>query len=161
MYAEVFPANDISSYIVSRLFYESHIYRALDDRMRDVWGAHTVLREIEDGKRLAIGVYRKSDDALMGFSHGLIIPDTMEAHILLKRKTDGLAAINLCMDKCREFYKKNNIPLKRFIAKVADDNRPAKLLLRRAGYSDKGIMENNFFVSFGKNIPCRFFEKEI
>lgn len=160
MYAKVMPATPETAFAVSRLFYEPHIYHALDDEMHDVFGVHRCLSEIEDGHRLCVGVFSKKDNAFWGCAHGMIYPGNMEAHLLLKRKVNGVTAITLCMDECRKYYKQYRISLKSFSAVVADNNRAVKITLRKAGFIDHGIVENEKFISHGIMIPCRFFRKE-
>lgn len=161
MYAKILPPTLETTYLISRLFYERHIYNALDDEMRDVWGCHKILREIEEGHRICIGVFRREDDAFLGFSHGMIYPHNMEAHLLFKRKVNGVEATELCMAKCVEYYKKKKIPLTSFSGIIAENNNAVKRLLRKLGFEDKGILEKEFFFSHGEKISCRFFRKEI
>lgn len=161
MYAKILPPDKDTTFIISRLLYEPHIYKALDDAMRDVWGAHQFLNEIEHEYRLCIGLFSNKNNALLGCTHGIIYPHNMQAHIFLKRGVDGLTATQMCMDKCCEYYKNKNIPLKSFSGIVADNNRAVKIMLKKLGYEDGGIIENEFFISNGVKIPCRFFRKEI
>ena len=161
MYAEILASNSDTTYMVSRLFYEKHIYFALDDEGRDVWTVHRILREIEEGQRLCVGVFNKHDNSFAGCAHGMIYPYTMEAHLLFKRKVNGVEALKLCMDKCSEYYRHKKIPLLRFTGMVADNNRAAKLLLKKSGFIDKGIVDGEDFVSKNNIIPCRYFRKDI
>lgn len=161
MYAKVMPADKNTTFIISRLLYEKHIYNALDDAMRDAWGVHRFFCEIEDGCRLCIGVFSRKDNTLLGCAHGMIYPHNMMAHLFVKRGVDGAVATQMCMDECRKYYKRKHIPLYSFSAEVADNNRAIKIMLKKLGYEDKGILKDEFFVSYGIKIPCRFFRKEI
>lgn len=161
MYAKTLSPTLDTTYLISRLFYEKHIYNAMDDEMRDVWVCHRTLQEIENGSRLCIGVFSKKDDTFLGCAHGMIYLYDMEAHLLLKRKVNGVTAVNLCMEEILKYYKQQKLPLKSFSATVADNNRAVKTTLRKAGFIDHGIVKNEKFISHGVVIPCRFFRKEI
>jgi RimJ/RimL family protein N-acetyltransferase len=161
MYAKVLLPDMRTTFMISRLLYEKHIYHALDDEMHDVFGVHRFFREIEDESRLCIGVFRRKDSEFMGCCHGMIYPQCMEGHILFKRGVNGQAALKMIMDECRKYYRNKKIPLHSFSGVVADNNQAVKLLLKKSGFEDKGILENEFFLSQGNKIPCRYFKKEI
>ena len=161
MYARVLPPDSMTTYMVSRLFYEKHIYLAMDDAMKDVWTVHTILKEIEQRERLCVGVFQKNDDRFLGCTHGLITAGYMNAHLLFYRHIDALSAVKLCMDECRKYYREHDLPLQYFQGKVSDENRCVKLLLRKLGWKDEGVRENDFFISRSRKIPCRIYRKEV
>lgn len=161
MYAKILTPSSETSYIVSRLFYEKHIYSALDDTLRDVWGVHNILTQIELGERIVIGLYTVRNDDFCGCIHGILNDGCFTAHLLIRRKVDAVLAAELCTElfkKCCQEIGTEFVKVRGF---VPDNNRAIKIMAHRAGYQDCGIAVGEFFVSGGKNIPLRIFEKEV
>jgi hypothetical protein len=161
MYAKPLPPDKNTTFIVSRLLYEKHVYNALDNQMRDVWGAHNVFCDIERGHRTVFGVFQKDTERFLGCVHGVFDDFIFWGHFLFKRKVDVVRAVLLCEEQCRQICKEKDIPLSAFAGMIPDSNRAAKIAASKLGYKDKGLIDGEYFYSFEQKIPCRLFKKEI
>jgi hypothetical protein len=158
MRAEILPADQKTSFVVSRLFYEKHIYNATEDELRDVWGVHRLLSEIESGDRIVVGFF--SDNVFLGCSHGVIVDGVFEGHFLFFRKAPTVDLVKKGIHEIVQYGKQKGTPVNSLRGIVPDSNRAVKLLLSRLGFLDTGPT-NTFFVLNGKNIMCREFTKRI
>lgn len=145
--------------MVSRLLYEKHIYDALDDNMKDIWGVHICFSEIEDGSRMVFGCFSKDTQAFLGCAHGKIEDGYFVAHLLFKRKTKALQACFLIEETLKEYCKKSNIQLLGIKGYPAEKNLPAVNLIKKIGCVDTGILDNVFFCN-GNAVPCKIMIKE-
>lgn len=161
MLAKILKPTPETSYIVSRLLYEKHIYDAVDDRLHDVWNAHIFLRDIERGKNLVIGVFQKESDAFLGCVVGDFYDSCFYAHLLFKRKVDVKPAVLLCEEELKRYCRDAGIALKEIIGNIPEYNRAALCMVKRSGYTDVGEAINFTHFKNGKNIPCRCMRKEI
>lgn len=159
--SRILPANTETSFLFSRLLYEKHIYYALDDEMRDAWGVHRVLTEIETGSRIVLGVFNKADDSFCGCIHGLFETPEFHGHFMFKRKVNAVEAVLECEKVCETFYREKNAELKYYSNLVPVNNRAVCITAKKLGHKDMGIVDGEFFYSFGKKIPCKKFMKEV
>jgi hypothetical protein len=148
-----------TAYLVSRLLYEKHIYKAVDDRLHDVWVAHQFLQDIESGKTLVFGVFE--DDTFCGCANGEIDGDVLTVHALFKRKVDVAKAALLIEKEIKKYSIESGIKIKAIIGTIPEYNRAALMMAKRAGYTDAGIAENVEHIKNGRIIPCRLMRKEI
>jgi hypothetical protein len=146
-------------YQVSRLLYEEHIYKAVDDRLHDVWYAHKFLQDIESGKILVFGVFK--DDVFAGCANGELNGDVLTVHALFKRKVDVAKAALLIEKEIKKYSISSGIEIKAIIGTIPEYNRAALRMAKRAGYTDCGIAENVEHRKHGRVIPCRLMRKEI
>ena len=162
MFAELLLPDKNTTFLVSRLLYEKHIYNALDNKMRDVWGAHDVFCEIESGKRIVLGVFSKDDKKFLGCVHGLMETPVFYGHFLFRRKVDVVKAVLLCEELCQKVYVNSGLmTLKSFAGIIPENNRAVQITAKKLGYRDNGILDGEYFYSFDKKIPCRLYVKEI
>ena len=157
--AEVMERNERTSYLVSRLLYEPHVYRSLDDEFCDIYTVHRVLKEIETGERLCIGIF--NGEEFCGCVHLTIRESVTEPHLMLKRKVSGVTATELSVDCYKRYCIDNGIELKPLYIEIADNNRAIRRVLRFCGFEDCGILSGEYFVFKGKKIPVRVFRKEL
>jgi hypothetical protein len=161
MYAELLLPDKNTTFLVSRLLYEKHIYNALDNKMRDVWGAHDVFCEIESGKRIVLGVFSKDDKKFLGCVHGLLNAPVFYGHFLFRRKVDVVKAVLLCETLCKKVYADRDMTLNAFAGVIPESNRAVQITVKKLGYRDSGILDGEYFYSFDQKIPCRLYVKEI
>lgn len=161
MYIKILPASAETSYIVSRLLYEPHIYQGQDDRMRDVWGVHVFLTEIENGTRLVWGAFSKEDNSFLGCAHGTIENNEFIAHTMFKRKVDAVKACLLMEVEFKKYCKENSISVNAIVGYPPEDLRIAIIMNKRFGCKDMGRAEGVEYWRNGMNIPCRYMRKEI
>jgi hypothetical protein len=148
-----------TAYLVSRLLYEKHIYKAVDDRLHDVWVVHQFLQDIESGKTLVFGVFE--DDTFCGCATGEINGSKLTVHALFKRKVDVTKAALLIEEEIIKYSISSGIVIKTIIGTIPEYNRAALMMAKRAGYTDAGIAENVEHRKNGRVIPCRLMRKEI
>jgi hypothetical protein len=159
MFAQKLPPSEDTAFMVSRLLYEKHIYKAVDDRLHDVWYAHKFLQDIESGKTLIFGVFE--DDTFFGCANGELNGDVLTVHALFKRKVDVAKAALLIEEEIRKYSISAGIVIKTIIGTIPEYNRAALMMAKRAGYTDAGIAENVEHRKNGRVIPCRLMRKEI
>lgn len=159
MYIKKLSANQHTSFMISRMLYETHIYNNLDDNMLDVWGAHQFLTEIENGSRLVWGGFSDEESKFLGCVHGKIVDGFFEAHVLFKRNINAFDACSTVEKLLKEHCKKNNIHLRGIKGFIANDNRAAIILSKKIGCRDAGVKKDIFFRA-GNDIPCRIMIKE-
>lgn len=146
--------------MVSRLLYEKHIYNAVDDRLHDVWYAHNFLSDIEAGRVLVFGVFKKVDGCFCGCAVGEISGTDFIAHALYKRKVDVTKAALLVEDEIRKYSIGSGIEIKTIIGNIPEYNRAALRMSKQAGYTDSGEIFGTHMKN-GKSINCRCMRKEI
>ena len=161
MLAQILKPTPETSYIVSRLLYEKHIYDAVDDRLHDVWHAHIFFRDIERGKTLVIGVFQKESNAFLGCVIGDFFDSCFSGHILFKRKVDVKAAVLLCEEELKRYCHDAGIALREIIGNIPEYNRAALCMARKAGYMDSGEAVDFTHFKNGKVVSCRCMRKEI
>lgn len=153
------PFNSDTSYLVSRLLYEPHIYAGQEDRMKDVWWAHRFFDEIETGQRIVFGVF--SENTLTGCVHGTLEGDCFVAHTMFRRKVDAVKCSLIFAELLKNYCYTHDIPLRAIVGYPPEDSRVAVYMNKRFGCKDMGIAENVKFYRNGKLIPCRYMRKEI
>lgn len=159
MFAQKLPPSEDTAYLVSRLLYEKHIYKAVDDRLHDLWVAHQFLQDIESGKTLVFGVFE--DDTFCGCANGELNGDVFTVHALFRRKVDVAKAVWLIEKEIKKYSIESGIEIKSIIGTIPEYNRAALRMAKRAGYTDCGIAENVEHRKNGKIITCRLMRKEI
>jgi hypothetical protein len=161
MYVILLPANCDTSYMVSRLLYEPHIYIGQDDRMKDAWWVHRFFTEIESGERYVYGAFSVKDNSFLGCTHGKFAGDCFVAHTMFKRKVDTVKASLMMEEELKKYCRENNIPLKAIVGYPPEDLRVAILMNKRFGCKDMGRAENVEYWCNGVNKPCRYMRKEV
>lgn len=161
MFAQKLAPTGETSYLVSRLFYEKHIYKTVDDRLHDVWYAHNTLKDIESGKVLVFGVFKKEDEFFCGCATGEISGMNIIVHALFKRNVDVEKAALLIEKEILKYSIDSGVEIKSIIGTIPEYNRAALMMSKRAGYVDVGIAEDVLHFKNGKVIPCRYMKKEI
>lgn len=159
MFAQKLPPSEDTAFFVSRLLYEEHIYKAVDDRLHDIWVAHQFLQDIESGKTLVFGVFK--DNVFYGCANGELNGDVLTVHAMFRRKTDVAKAALLIEEEIRKYSIESGIVIKTIIGTIPEYNRAALMMAKRAGYIDMGIAENVEHIKNGKIIMCRLMRKEI
>jgi RimJ/RimL family protein N-acetyltransferase len=154
------PSED-TAFMVSRLLYEEHIYKAVDDRLHDLWVAHQFLQDIESGKTLVFGVFNADNNSFLGCSTGAFEEDDYVIHAFLKRKIDTIQAGVLVIDGVKNYCIENKINIKSITGYIPVFNKPALRLARKLGMVNKGIHHGTEFFKNKKNIPCCCMRKDI
>ena len=148
-----------AAYHVSRLMYEPHIYRELCDEYKDLFEAHRMLVEIEQGERAVLLVRQKN--IVVGCIHGILEENgDFVCHIMFKRNVNSLKACLLCEEAMKKYCQENDLSFKRIVGYICSANRAAIALGKRYGAIDQGfsgvsIWKNNYLM------PCRKLVKEI
>lgn len=150
-----------TSFLVSRLLYEEHIYKSQEDCMHDVFGVHAFLSEIENGSRLVWGAFRKEDDFFLGAAHGSFEGENFVGHVLFKRKVDATALCLKIEEDIKAYCKENNIVCRAIVGYPPEHLRASVIMIKRFGCKDLGRAENVDFYVNGKNMPCRYMRKEL
>ena len=161
MYIKKLEASPDTSYMVSRLLYEPHIYLGQDDRMHDIWWVHRFFMEIETGIRHVWGVFAKHDDSFLGCAHGTFEGDGFVAHTMFKRHVDAVKACLLMEDDLKRYCRENDIDIKAVIGYPPENLRVAVVMNKRFGCKDMGRAEGVEYWKRGVNIPCRYMRKEL
>jgi hypothetical protein len=161
MYVERMLPTPETSFMVSRLLYQAHIYSAVDDSMHDVWGVHNFLSEIESGQRIVFGVFDEKNNIFLGCMHCTLHGDYCVAHTMFKRKVDAVKAALMAEDELKKYCKKNKILLNAIVGYPPEHLRAAVIMNKKFGCKDMGQAENVFFKVNGKNMPCRYMRKEL
>jgi hypothetical protein len=162
MYAVVCDHKDVAecskaAYNVSRLLYEPHIYKALCDDYKDLYCAHILLREIEDGERIVITVY---DGNIAGCIHGTLRDGVFYCHLLFKRKVDAVKACLLCEDAFKEYCKNNKMRFYKTKGNICVLNRAAIRCAKKYGSEIKAVGDVFMWYN-GRPEKCITFEKEV
>ena len=150
-----------NAYMISRLFYEKHIYTAIDDRLHDLWFAHEVLCDFEKGNTFAFGVFNEISGAFLGVFIGTKEKSEIVGHVFLKRKVDGAKACLLCEEEAKKYYKKKKQKITAFVGYISPMNIAIYRMLKKIGYVDRGIQKDRFLLKNGIYIQCKKMEKEI
>lgn len=156
----VMDADSNTSYHVSRLLYEKHIYNALPDHYRDVWGAHILLQEIEFGYRTVFGFVDDSGD-LCGVVHGKVENDAFVAHLLFQRNVDVAACLLAAESVLLQYYSQHGIEVKYVEGFIPEFNRAALRTVKRYGMENLGLTCQKIFRRQGEELPTIHFRKEI
>jgi hypothetical protein len=159
MFAKKLDSSEDTAFQVSRLLYEEHIYKTVDDRLHDLWYAHKFLQDIESGRILVFGVFK--GDVFAGCATGELNGSELTVHALFKRKVDVAKAALLIEEEIRKYSISAGIVIKTIIGTIPEYNRAALMMAKRAGYTDAGIAENVEHIKNGRIIPCRLMRKEI
>lgn len=161
MYVKMLPADLDTSYLVSRLLYEPHIYAGQDDRMKDVWYVHRFFEEIETGERYVFGVFSLESERFLGCVHGTLEDGSFIAHTMFRRHVDAVKASLMMVDIFKEYCKENNLSFHSVVGYPPEDFRIAIINNKRFGCKDMGIAEGIEYYRNGVKIPCRYMRKEI
>jgi hypothetical protein len=159
MFAKKLDSSEDTAFQVSRLLYEKHIYKAVDDRLHDVWYAHKFLQDIESGRILVFGVFK--GDVFAGCATGELNGSELTVHALFKRKVDVAQAALLIEKEIKKYSVENGTEIKTIIGTIPEYNRAALMMAKRSGYIDSGIAENVEHRKNGRVITCRLMRKEI
>lgn len=148
-----------AAYYVSRLMYEKHIYEALCDNYKDLYYAHRMLAEIENGIRAVLLV--RDENIVVGCIHGTWENNgDFVCHIMFKRNVDALQGCLLCEEAMKKFCREQKKPFKRIIGNIWEKNRAAIILGKR--YGAKVQKETTSFIwKNGYFLPCKTLIKEI
>jgi hypothetical protein len=148
-----------AAYHVSRLMYEPHIYNELCDEYKDLFEAHRMLVEIEEGIRAVILVREKN--VVVGCIHGTFEGDgDFVCHIMFKRNVNSLKGCLLCEKAMKEYCLEHQITFKRVVGYICMNNRAAIRLGKKYGAIDHGISNVSIWKD-GYLLPCRKLIKEI
>lgn len=158
--ARVMDFSEETSYLVSRLFYEPHIYQALDNEMRDVYTVHRILKEIEEVDRVCIGFFTP-EDHFCGCIHFSFTSGIVEPHIMLCRGVNGVDAVLKGIMEAKRFYRKNHILMREVRCNISENNRAIRMLLKRCGFEYIGKDEKFRFYDRNNSYACLIYGKEI
>ena len=150
-------ADKTTSYLVSRFFYLPHIYSILCDQIKDVWGAHNLLENIESGKVWVFGAFSAHDDRLAGCCYGEMENGYFVTHLLFCRKVNAVHGVDLCFQELKKYCREQNITLYGARGYIPEEFRTAKRFARKFGCQDYGIAREASFLKNNQNIPCREF----
>lgn len=160
MEVKMLPAEYNTTYMVSRLLYEPHIYKGQDDRMKDIWWVHRFFTEIEHGDRYVFGVFSE-DNEFLGCVHGTLEDGNFIAHTMFRRKVDAVKASLRMVEIFKEYCADRNLPFHAVVGYPPEDSRIAILNNKRFGCKDMGIAEGIEFYRNGLKVPCRYMRKDI
>jgi hypothetical protein len=150
-----------NAFKISRLFYEKHIYTAIDDRLHDLWFAHEFLCDFERGNILGFGVFDDLTEDLQGVVLCWKEKSEIVGHVFFKRKVDGAKACLLCEEEAKKYYKKKKQKITAFVGYISPTNVAIYRMLKKNGYVDRGSQKDRFLLKNGICIQCKKMEKEI
>lgn len=147
-----------TAFIFSRFFLVHHIYHAVDDNLKDVFGLHVLLSAVENNTCWFFGVYDVNGN-IRGVCYGAMEGEYFCCHVMFDRKVDAVKGALLCEEELQKYCAQNNIPLKGVVGYPAVNNRAALRFCLRMGYEDKGLSDR-VLMQNGEGIPCRKFRKD-
>lgn len=156
---KILEANDKTAWLFSRLFYEKHIFTALPDHWKDIWGIHGLLQEIACGNRTVVGFFDNGD--FLGCVHGVLAENIFTAHLAFKRKVNVVDCVLKATPVLKAFFADKGQNMLFIDGYICADNRAA---LRTARLYGANCIEKNMDLPFywdGKKIPVWHFRKEI
>jgi hypothetical protein len=139
---------------------EKHIYNAQPDEYRTLWGAHELLREIEDGTRWVMLVW--DGDFCCGCVHGMLDDyGVFTCHIMFMRQIDAVKACLLCEEELKKYCREHNHKLLTIRGNIAVRNRAALRCARLFGSKNMGMNIHGMMWYRNELIPTYTMEKEI